>query len=406
VFTVSSPDIAESPNQWSTVGLPVTDSVAFIESYPHALAGQQRTLLSLLEQSPDSGMDPLVITPGEGAYVDQLRSRGIPVEVFPYPLTMSRYGGAVYRDGILGRARTFRDALGYSWECRRKLKRLGPKAVFCNDMRGLLTIGVAARSLGIPVLIWDKLDQPHGALDWFQLPIATRNVIISSSVLSKYPRWQQRWYRNKILRIPDGADLDRIDRGHAIREQLGLAEDDVVIGIVGTVTNRKGHDRLLSLVPELVKQVPNARILVVGSWQGSEQDREFFESLPNRDHPRVMFLGQSDEIENIMHSIDLLTIPSRHEGLGLVTVEAMAAAKPAVGARVGGIPEVIVDGETGWLFEGDDRHQYLDRLVRLAESEKLRRRMGAAGRRRAETHFNRPQLMTEVCRTLRSMIDN
>ena len=143
---------------------------------------------------------------------------------------------------------------------------------------------------------------------------------------------------------------------------------------------------------------------MVGSWQDTEQDREFYRSLENRDHPNVRFLGALESTEDIMHSLDILVVPSRHEGLGLVIVEAMAAGKPVVGANVGGIPEVIVDGETGLLFEGDDRDALLDCMVRLATCEAERQRMGRIGRTRVEQSFNRPVLMAQICESLRSLI--
>jgi glycosyltransferase involved in cell wall biosynthesis len=382
----------------------MADTIAFVESYPHVMAGQQQEMLALLQAPRMRGIDPIVIAPADGIFIEHVQKLGINTVIVPYPAGMSRYGGALYRDGLRGRSRTLFEWAGYTKRCRRELKDLRADALFCNDMRGLLTVGLAARSRGIPVMIWDKLDKPHGMLDWFQLPIVNRNLIISNSVMEKYPRWQRRWYKDRISRIPDGADLARIDRGKSIREELGIPRECIVIAIVGTVTYRKGHDRLLGLVPDLIESIPNARILVVGSYQDSAQDIEFYQSLENRNHPCVSFLGQRDRIEDIMHSIDILAIPSRHEGLGLVIVEAMAAGKPVVGANVGGIPEVIVNEQTGLIFEGDDRNELLQHLVRFSGDKDVRLRMGRAGRLRVEQHFDRSVLMNEVCDALHTLI--
>ena len=238
------PDIAALTAGQADVTRPANQLVAFVESYPHVIAGQQRTMLSLLEMSKDRGIEPLLVVPQKGVYVDTVVERGIRATMIPYPERMSRYGGAIYRDGLRERARTLIDWAGYTRQCRSRLRELRPGVVFCNDMRGLLTVGLAARSLRIPVMIWDKLDKPHGILDWLQLPIATRNIVISQSVMKKYPRVQQWWYRNKISCIPDGADLAKIDRGKSIRTELEIPEDQIVIAIIGTVTFRKGHDRL------------------------------------------------------------------------------------------------------------------------------------------------------------------
>ena len=374
--------------------------ILFVESYPHVIAGQQRTILSLLECAVRQQVETCVLVPGPGPFVDEAKRRGHEVDIQPYPEKLSRYGGAIYRDGLRNRFRTLTAWWRYVGACRKKLRSHRPNAVFCNDMRGLLTVGTAARSLGIPVVIWDKLDKPHGMLDWFQLPIANKNVIISEAVLKKYPRWQRWWYQKKISTIPNGAELSRFDNLPAAREKFGLTSDKIVIGLIGTVTHRKGHDRLLAVLPELIKKFPKLHILCVGSWVDDEADKSFYESLPNRDLDCVEFLGQRDDVPEIMNSLDVLVVPSRHEGMGQVTVEAMACRKPVIGSDVGGIPEVVVDGETGLIFKESNGPSLADCISRLAESSELRERMGSAGRVRVEKFYDRQKQMSKVCSLL------
>lgn len=378
----------------------------FAESYPHVVFGQQRTLLSLLQLAKQTvNGPPCVAVPGPGPFVDKAVRIGAQPVMLPYPSLLARYGGAVYRYRGLQRAALLGQAATYVARGRRMLRRLRPAGVFCNDMRGLLTVGVAARTLGIPVLIWDKLDRPHGRLDCLQLPLCNEIAFISEAVKTKFPAWQLRRYRDRLHTVPNGADLARFDRGVPNREALGLLPTDVAVGIVGTVTQRKGHDRLLRLVPELVDRVPDALVLVVGEGAGPDDDA-FAVQLPNRDHPRVRFLGMRDDMPNVMHALDLLVVPSRHEGMGQVVAEAMACRKPVVGARVGGIPEVIVDGETGILFDGDDSRQLLDALVALCRDPERRRRMGDAGRRRVEQHFDRRIQMQKILDLFLLTIEN
>lgn len=375
------------------------DCVVFVESYPQVIAGQQRTLLSLLEAWAEHNIPAAVLVPQEGVYVDELRRRGIDVWLVPQPEQLGRYGGAIYRDGLCTKLKTRLQAAGYIRTLRRELRQRRVRAVFCNDMRGILTAGIAARSLGLPVMTWDKLDKPHGRLDWFELPLLQRTAVISSAVLTKFPRWQVRRFQNRIELVPNGADLARFDAAKSVRPELGLHDDDVVIGIVGTVCERKGHDRILAKLPQLLERVPQAFLLVVGSWDDDSSHRQFYESLPHRDHPRVRFLGarNADEMPGIMRSLDILAVPSRHEGMGQVIAEAMACGIPVAGANAGGIPEIVADGETGLIFDGNDPDAVLRVLTTLCQDPDLRKRMGQAGRARAETHFNRPVQMRRVC---------
>lgn len=380
--------------------------VLFVESYPHVIFGQQRTMLSLLEACPLKNIEPIVGVSGQGIFVDELHQRALPVEVFAYPDLLGEYGGAIYRNRGLRQLRMAKQVLAYVRSIRRRMRELELDAVFCNDMRGLLTAGVAARSLGLPVMIWDKLDKPHGWMDMLQLPLVAVNAVITDAVRVKYPRWQQRWFARKVVRVPNGADLSRFDKARSIRESLPIAADDVVLGLVGTITERKGLDRVLVVFPELVRRIPNLRLLIIGETSGSKEDEDYLAALPHLDHPSVHLLGMRRDVADLMKSIDVLLVPSRHEGMGQVTVEAMAAGKPVIGARAGGIPEVVEDGETGLLFDGDNPTQLLNCIERLATSKELRESMGRGGRRRVEEAFNRPKQMEKILGLLTEMIES
>ncbi|TWT80125.1 GDP-mannose-dependent alpha-(1-6)-phosphatidylinositol monomannoside mannosyltransferase [Planctomycetes bacterium CA13] len=374
----------------------LSSPILLVESYPQVIAGQQRTMMSLLSHAAAAGVSPTVLLPGGGLFTDRLAADGWDTCVVPYPESLGRYGGAIYRDGIGKRAAVVRDVGRYVMSLRRELKRIRPAAVFCNDMRGLLTVGVAAKSLGIPNITWDKLDKPHGILDWFQLPLVKRNPIISGPVAGKYPAWQRRWYKDRISIVPDGVDFEKYQGVEPIRESLGLAEQEVVFGIVGTVTQRKGHDLLFAALDDVANQHPNTKLLVIGSWTDTAEDRTFYETLPERDRSSIQFLGRRDDIAALMQSIDVLVIPSRFEGLGLVILEAMACGKPVIGSRVGGIAETVVDGVTGLLFENEDIAGLRDAMLRLVDDPALRRQMGAAGRERARIHYNRSEKMMQI----------
>lgn len=378
--------------------------ILFVESYPHVIFGQQRTMFSLLEESTRRGIECVIACTSEGVFVDEAERLGYRVELLSYPESLASYGGAIYRYRGIDKLRCYGQGLGYLRELRKKIKQLNVDVVFCNDMRGLLTVGVAARSLRVPVMIWDKLDKPHGWLDVIQLPLASCNPVITSAVLVKYPKWQQSWFAKKIHRVPNGADLERCDRGKSIRDLLPVSDGDVLVGIAGTITERKGHDRLLGALSEILKSASQVRVLVMGEVSGSEEDDGFLESLPHREHERVHFLGMRKDMPDIMKSLDVLVIPSRHEGMGQVTVEAMGASKPVIGSRAGGIPEVIVDGETGILIDGDSQQQMVDAVVQLANDAELREKMGKAGRKRAEEHFNRPVQMGKIIDLLEGLV--
>lgn len=383
---------------------PLPVRILFVESYPQTLVGQQQTLLGMLARCPAHGIAPVVATPGPGPFVDELRARGLEHVELAYPAALAPYGGAIYRYGAGRKLAALGATARYVLAIRSRLRALAPAGVYCNDMRAILTVGAAARLCRLPVMTWDKLDKPHGRLDALQLPLVQVNAIISEAVTAKYPRWQARRHAGKIVRINNAIDLAPFDRAAPARDRLGLAPDDLVFAIVGSITQRKGHDRLLRVWPRLVERVPQARLLVVGA-PASPADEAFMDRLRSAEAPNVVWLGSRSDVPAIMHSIDVLVVPSRTEGMGRVNLEAMAAGRPVIGARAGGIPEVVIDGTTGLLFEGDDPEDLLRCLVRLAGSSREREAMGRAGRARVERHFDQAIQLDRVLGLLRGMVD-
>ena len=103
-----------------------------------------------------------------------------------------------------------------------------------------------------------------------------------------------------------------------------------------------------------------------------------------------------DELPDFYRGADIVVVPSLSEAFGMATVEAMACGLPVVATDAGGLPEVVVDGETGLLVRRNDPRGLADALVRLAGDEQLRRRLGAAGRSRVEQLFSYDRIAVEV----------
>ncbi|AVV35238.1 hypothetical protein C8233_17820 [Halomonas sp. SF2003] len=378
--------------------------IIFFESYPQVIFGQQKTLLSLLEISRNTGHETCLATTNDGPFVEAAGNLGFEASILPYPSSLSIYGGEIYRYGIKRKIGMMCQLGSYILKMRRWLKSQQPDILFCNDMRGLLTIGIAAKSLGIPVVIWDKLDKPHGLLDWFQLPLVARNIIISDAVMVKYPKWQQRLYANRITKIYNGALLSKFTNIKSARKDLGLSPENIAFAMVGSINERKAQDRIMRLIPDISARCPQARIVLVGEPEESAKD--YFNNLPNMEHPHVIHTGFRNDIPEVMASIDSLLILSRQEGMGQVTVEAMASGKPVIGTKAGGIPEVVIHGETGLLVEGDDDEALVNAIAFLCESSSTRSNLGAAGLERVKANFDRPKQHAKVIELMEQLIEN
>lgn len=199
--------------------------------------------------------------------------------------------------------------------------------------------------------------------------------------------------------VPNGIDLDRFTvdhRGEAFRAGLGIARDAVLIGVVARLAPEKGVVHLLDAMPAVIAAAPTCWLVVVGDGPCADGLRAHAAALPYPARDRVRFVGRRDDVSAITSELDVAVLPSLREAQGISLVEAMARGRPVVASRVGGIPEVVTDGENGLLVPPADPRALSDALVRLAQSRRLRRRLGSAGRQTVEARFSLDAMVRRV----------
>jgi hypothetical protein len=193
-------------------------------------------------------------------------------------------------------------------------------------------------------------------------------------------------------------------RGSSFVAPAALPPGSIRLLFVGRLEARKGIDVLLSAARQLLGAFPSLRLDIVGNDTLPGPDgrtyRAVFETDPSNAglRTRVQFHGEVGEeaLRGFYRACDIFVAPSRFESFGLILLEAMMFAKPVVCCRAGGMPEVVVDGETGLLAEPGDAASLERCLARLIGDAALRGKLGEAGRRRYETRFMPDRMAVEV----------
>jgi glycosyltransferase involved in cell wall biosynthesis len=191
--------------------------------------------------------------------------------------------------------------------------------------------------------------------------------------------------------VRNGVGTPRI-RGDA-RAELGVQAGEVVVGGIGRLDPQKGWDVLCAAAPRVHARSPGTRFLVIG--EGPERAR-LTGHLGGSDPggSAVQFLGYRERGADLVSGIDVLAVPSRYEGFGLVAVEAMLAGVPVVASRVGSLPEVL--GDTGVLVPPDDPEALADALISLVEHPARRAALGRRGAERARARFGSERMCQET----------
>jgi len=192
----------------------------------------------------------------------------------------------------------------------------------------------------------------------------------------------------KIHIVQNAIDIDRmhahINHAQEKRKELGFGIEDVLIATAGRLSPEKAQADLIIAFSHIYEKFPKARLLIIGD--GAQ--REHLELLVREQSIRnVSFLGFRHDVDAIMNGVDLFVLPSLTEGLPNVILEAFACSKPVVATSVGGVPEIVDDGISGFLVPPSRPDLLADAVEKLLSDPELRQTMGQAGYLKVKAKF-------------------
>jgi len=221
----------------------------------------------------------------------------------------------------------------------------------------------------------------------------------------------------KIVVIRNGVDLRRFDSqgdGHRMRQEIGVPHGAPIVAVVSRLHELKGLDDFLEAAALLAARHREVRFLIVGGRLALKDgapvsDDAYLESLARRARhlgisDRVVFTGFRLDVAELLREVTVSVLPSLSEGLSNVLLESMAAGVPVVTTPVGGSPEAVVDGETGFLVPTRNPGALARAIDPLLADAGLARRMGEAGRRRIVEHFSLDGMARATERLYRSLL--
>ena len=275
--------------------------------------------------------------------------------------------------------------------------------IHLNTPRPLVLGGLASKLCGIPLRVCSRrvnfpLNSPLSRLkyNWMQESVVTVSGSIRQTLI-------QGGVRPDLIKvIYEGIDLDWVD------SQQAHAPDHVnsglVVGTVAHLSPEKGHRTLLEAAPRVISRVPDVHFILVGRGALMSTLKARVEELGIQ--KRVTFTGFRSDSEVLMKSFDVFCLPSLSEGLSSAILVAMASSLPVIATQVGGIPELVIDDETGILVSPDDADQLAVGLCKVLESPQLREKMGCAGRQRIEEKFTLERKLNETENLYLSLLES
>jgi len=273
-----------------------------------------------------------------------------------------------------------------------------------NVMRASLYAAGAAKLAAIPLLWHVREIHMQRWYPWLMCGLAQRAVAVSQAVADRLP------CSSKVEVIPDGVELEIYDpclEGAIFRQELGLASDLPLVGIVGRIRPQKGQTLFLEAASRVASQDSRVRFLVVG--ETIFPGRHYLEELKGLAQSldlgqRVIFTGYRQDITRVLASLDILVHCSQAEAFGRVLIEGMAMAKPIVTFADVAVPEIVKDEETGLLVPPGDVRALAQAILSLLGNVEQRQEMGRRGRERVEANFDVRPLTRRVEETYRFLL--
>jgi glycosyltransferase involved in cell wall biosynthesis len=295
------------------------------------------------------------------------------------------------------------------WRVRRHLARVRPDVVHTHlgaaDVHGT----VAARSLGLPTVSTIHLVAPPalGALGHREAArerlMAVTRRYGSRRVIAVSDAAREAYLRagldraGRVVTVHNGIAPRVPKRSRAeLRAELGIAPDAPVVAMVSVLREGKGHDEAFAAAAALRERHPGLRLLVVGD--GPARDAVEAAARPLGD--TVVMTGFRRDVVDLLAASDVLLLPSQMDAFPTSLLEAASVGVPAVATEVGGIPEIVTDGETGLLIDAPVRPEAVVGAVEpLLDDPQLRARLGHAARARFDARFT-AERWAERCRAI------
>ncbi|MGE0160029.1 MAG: glycosyltransferase [Dehalococcoidia bacterium] len=356
--------------------------VLLYEAYSGKATGNIRYLLDLARFGSEYGIRLHVAVPADFAVLDEAREIGVPCTVISPGNRLMRYGGLIQQERALSRMRTAWAMVRYWGKLRAWTGRSSPQVLLTNNLRSHLLAAPAVRSRGIPAVWYVTGETESVPLGRLAFRLAAR-VLFQSELTVDRRLASPKAMAHKQRIVPNGVDVERILAiANAGCADLRKPDSELWLTCVARLSRPKGIAVLIDAFEQIAREDGRVRLILVGDT-GREIDIPFVAEIRSRIAEsgltdKVRMLGWREDAAAIVALSDVVVHPSFTEGMPKAIIEAMVIGRPVIASAVGGIPDFVRDGETGFLVPAGDPAALARALSVICSDAALRRDMGFA----------------------------
>ncbi|RYJ43913.1 glycosyltransferase family 4 protein [Flavobacterium beibuense] len=358
--------------------------------------GSDRMLYLTVTGLDKSKFFPVVVLPQEGPLKTELEKQGIKVVVAPVV--------KVYRNMF-----TPKNLLSFSKDIKKGIAILDKlneqykfDIVYSNTLAVLLGMMYARkRKIKHVWHVHEIIVHPKIFAEAYPKLLAKRAdvVICNSQATENNLIKRQPSLSKKTVVVHNGPAVSKSQREAATKEDFGFSQEDIIITLVGRISRLKGHKWLLNTFTNYLQKT-KAKLLLVGSPVPGQEfyEDEVYEIVQTEGlENKVTVLPFTKSLKQVWDATDIAVMPSTEaESFGLVALEAMLAKKPVVASNHGGVIEIVVNNETGYLIEPSNEGDFADALLKLINNADLRKEFGEKGYERAMAEFSPEKYIANI----------
>jgi len=348
-------------------------NVLYLSSFASLGRGGQESLLYLVTNIDREAFHPHVVLPTEGSLAGSLRGQEIGVT-------------------ILGFTKVFQLRIHRTLKALFSLLKIVDERaidlIHTDGPRNTLYAGLVARIKRLP-LVWHIRASNRDKFDRILYYLSSRLILVADSLRSRFD-WVDG--NRKFTTIHNGIDLSVFDATRpvtTVRREYGIGENTLLIATVARVERLKGQKYLIEACGSLRDKLEDFHILLIGACL----DLPYLEECRDKAAElgiaqKISFTGHQDKVSQILNEIDIFVLPSLFEAFPRSLIEAMGVGKPVIATNVGGCPEAIEGGVSGFIVPAADPNALAQKLYLLASDDDLRITISKAARMRAERMFS------------------
>jgi glycosyltransferase involved in cell wall biosynthesis len=351
------------------------------------LAGGQVICGKIMLAARAAGHEVCLVSPSHGVFTEMLESESAPIVQLPM-------------------ARTFH--FHRAWQFARFLRSWRADLVHSHAaVTGTILARLGAKLVGVPLINHVHIENKFSDVPWIRevqvwldnLTARLADEIVAISEDTRRSLIRQGICSRKLRVIYNGVSVSEGVNGTAAeraRAVLGIEGTGPVVGTVARLCPVKGQREFVLAAKQIRNEFPSATFAIIGEdLEFGGNYRHELERLTRKLGLEgcVRFVGFRRAAARLMHAFDVFVLPSWIEGLPVTILEAMAASRPVAATAVGGVSELVLDGETGLLFDPRDVQALAQAVEQLLRDPERARRMGTAGRRRVQLHFSHSKMI-------------